>query len=172
MDPPERRRNRKSQLSGKSKRYKRLRFPVACEAARCYSESMKTINAEQAAKQLEISLDALYRRIRAGEILGLVGVDKSGAYAFHPKKLAISPSARGRGRPRENPEGDNSRQTQVRHSHEEEIAWDAAAEADGERRGLPVNKRGRALWLRRVANVAAFDAGFPTQQALTESLTE
>lgn len=113
-----------------------------------------TINAEQAAVQLGISRDALYRHIRHGEILGISGVDESGAYTFNPRNLAISPTARGRGRPRESPEGNNSRQTNVRHSYEEEIAWDAAAEAEGERLGLPVNKRGRALWLRRVANAA------------------
>jgi hypothetical protein len=130
-----------------------------------------TINAEQAAKRLKISKDALYRRIRAGEILGLVaegggtGPALAHPYAFDPRKLAIVPNARGPGRPRENPPGDN-RQTQVRHSHEEELAWDAAAEAEGARMGLPPIKRGRALWARRVLNDAAFTAGFPTANAL------
>jgi hypothetical protein len=127
-----------------------------------HSEAMgkqTTINAEQAAKRLKISKDALYRRIRAGEILGLV--DTSSAYAFDPRQLAIVPTARGPGRPRENPLGDNC-YTQVRHSHEEELAWDAAAEAEGARLGLPPIKRGRALWARRVLNEASFNAGFPT----------
>jgi hypothetical protein len=62
-----------------------------------------------------------------------------------------------RGRPAQYPASENAF-TMVRSTPEERAAWHAAAARDAEALGLPPSKLTIGVWLRRLANLAAFDA--------------